>query len=166
MEKIEKTDEDSNDSDEENEEFSCKKRKMKFDLSMEEKKAKYETYLNCKLKYPKSQFCFFYFKGTCLLGNKCQFCHGYEEFSTDRYFTILQDKEAIEKSSQKYYQKFYFSEIIPSDEYNYDNLLEFQDKYPNLFKKKYTFKELKKSRKKRLLIRELLTKNIIEKFLS
>ena len=93
---------------EESEEFPLQKRKKKFDLTTEEIKAKYDKYLNCKLKYPKSQFCFFYFKGTCLLGDKCQFCHGYEEFSMDRYLNFLKDKDAVEKDSQKYYQKFYF----------------------------------------------------------
>ena len=155
---------DSNDSNEE-EEFPLYKRKHKLDLTIEEIKNKYEIYLNCKLKYPKSQFCFFYFKGTCLLGDKCQFCHGYKEFSMDRFFTFLQDKNAVEKSSQKFYQKFYFNQIIPKEQYTYDNLLEFQEQHSELFHKKYTFTELKKSRKKRLIIRKLLTKDIIEKFL-
>ena len=109
---------DSNDSNEE-EEFPLYKRKHKLDLTIEEIKNKYEIYLNCKLKYPKSQFCFFYFKGTCLLGDKCQFCHGYKEFSMDRFFTFLQDKNAVEKSSQKFYQKFYFNQIIPKEQYGF-----------------------------------------------
>ena len=146
-------------------EFQLKNRKKKFNLTKEEIKEKYNSYLNCKLKYPKSQFCYFYFKGTCLLGNKCQFCHGYEEFSMDRFLTFLEDKNAVEKSSQKFYQKFYFNQIISPNEYTYDNLLEYQEKHPELFKKKFTFEELKKSRKKRLKIRFLLTREIIEKFL-
>ena len=151
---------------EEGEEFPNKKRLKKIDLTDEQIKEKYNLYLNCKLKYPKSQFCFFYFKGTCLLGNKCQFCHGYDEFSMDRFFTFLKDKDAVEKSSQRYYQKFYFNRIIPPEEYTYDNLMEFQKNHPGLFKKIYTFEELKKSRKKRLEIRRLLTKDIIEKFIT
>ena len=166
MDKKEKNEEQENEIDEENEEFPITKRKKKFELTPEDIKAKYKKYLNCKLKYPKSQFCFFYFKGTCLLGKKCQFCHGYEEFSMDRYFTFLADKDAVEYSSQKYYQKFYFNMIISPDEYTYDNLLEFQEKHPDLFKQKYTFEQLKKSRKKRLKIRNPLTKEIIEKFLN
>ena len=165
MEKNEEIEDKENESEEENEEFPILKRKRKFEMTPEDIKAKYTKYLNCKLKYPKSQFCFFYFKGTCLLGNKCQFCHGYKEFSMDRYFTFLADKDAVEYSSQKYYQKFYFNMIISTDEYTYDNLLEFQETHPELFKKKYTFQQLKKSRKKRLEIRNPLTKEIIEKFL-
>ena len=151
---------------EEKEEFPIEKRKKKFEITIEEIKLKYDRYLNCKLKYPKSQFCFFYFKGTCILGKKCQFCHGYEEFSMDRYFTFLKDKTAVEYSCQKYYQKFYFNRIIPEDSYTYDNLLEFQEKHPDLFSKKFTFEQLKKSRKKRLVIRKLLTKDLIEQFLN
>jgi hypothetical protein len=166
MEKEEKKEESSED-EEEGEEFQIKNRKKKFELSIDEIKAKYKAYLNCKLKYPKSQFCYFYFKGTCLLGDKCQFCHGYEEFSMDRFFEFLQDEYALLKSSQKFYQKFYFNQIISPDEYTYDNLLEFQDKHPELFKKKYTFEDLQKSRSKRLKIRKLLTKdNVINIFIS
>jgi len=165
MEKEEKKEESSED-EEEGEEFQIKNRKKKFQLSIDEIKAKYQAYLNCKLKYPKSQFCYFYFKGTCLLGDKCQFCHGYDEFSMDRFFEFLQDEYAMLKSSQKFYQKFYFNQIISPDEYTYDNLLEFQEKHPELFKKKYTFEDLKKSRSKRLKIRKLLTKDIIDKFLE
>ena len=54
-------------------------RETKLEITNEEIKIEYDRYLNCKLKYPKSQFCFFYFKGTCLLGAKCQFCYGNEE---------------------------------------------------------------------------------------
>ena len=140
-------------------------RETKLEITNEEIKIEYDRYLNCKLKYPKSQFCFFYFKGTCLLGAKCQFCHGYEEFSMDRYFTFLKDKTAVNYSSQKYYQKFYFNHIIPEDEYTYDSLLEFQDKHPDLFVRKYTFEELKKSRENRLVIRKLLGKDIVTQFL-
>ena len=165
MEKEEKKEESSED-EEEGEEFQIKNRKKKFELSIDEIKAKYKAYLNCKLKYPKSQFCYFYFKGTCLLGDKCQFCHGYEEFSMDRFFEFLQDEYAMLKSSQKFYQKFYFNQIISPDEYTYDNLLEYQEKHPELFTKKYTFEDLKKSRSKRLKIRKLLTKDIIDKFLE
>ena len=164
MEKQEEEKE-SNDSNEE-EEFPINKRKNKLELTPDQIKIKYDAYLNCKLKYPKSQFCFFYFKGTCLLGNKCQFCHGYEEFSMDRFFNFLKDKTAVEKSSQKYYQKFYFNQIIPPEQYTYDNLLEFQEQHPDFFNRKYTFEELKKSRNKRLVIRKSLTKYIIEKFLK
>ena len=161
-----KSKEKENESEEDDEEeLPIKKKKRKFELTIEEIKSKYEKYLNCKLKYPKSQFCYFYFKGTCLLGNKCQFCHGYNEFSMDRYFTFLEDKDAVEYSSQKYYQKFYFNKIIPPEAYTYDNLLEYQDKHPNLFTKKYTFEQLQKSRKKRLKIRNALTKDLIEQFL-
>ena len=151
---------------EEKEEFDIKNRKNKFLLTEEEIKAKYEEYLNCKLKYPKSQFCYFYFKGTCLLGAKCQFCHGFKEFSMDRFFIFLKDEEALKKSSQKYYQKFYFNKIIPDAQYTYDNLLEYQENHPEHFKHKYTFEELQKSRKKRLKIRKLLSKDIIEQFLQ
>ena len=84
----------------------------------------------------------------------------------DRYFTFLKDKTAVEYSCQKYYQKFYFNRIIPEDSYTYDNLLEFQEKHPDLFSKKFTFEQLKKSRKKRLVIRKLLTKDLIEQFLN
>ena len=166
MQKEIKHEDSESEEEEENEEFQIKKRKKKFDLTKEEIKAKYNIYLNCKLKYPKSQFCFFYFKGTCLLGDTCQFCHGYEEFSMDRFFKFLNDKEAVEKSSQRFYQKFYFNQIISPDEYKYDNLLKFQEEHLDLFKHKYTFEELQKSRPKRLKIRKLLTKDIIEKFLK
>ena len=165
METNKKT-EDSESEEEENEEFNLKKRKKKFLFTLEEIKAKYNLYLNCKLKYPKSQFCYFYFKGTCTLGNKCQFCHGYKEFSMERFFKFLEDKEAVERNSQKFYQKFYFNQIIPPNEYTYDNLLEFQETHPDLFKKKFTFEELQESRPKRLKIRRLLTKDIIDKFLE
>ena len=141
------------------------RRTTKLEITDEEIKIEYDRYLNCKLKYPKSQFCFFYFKDECLLGDKCQFCHGYQEFSMDRYFTFLKDKTAVEYSSQKYYQKFYFNHIIPEDEYTYSNLLEYQDKHPDLFKKKFTLEELKESRQNRLVIRKLLGKDIINQFL-
>ena len=147
------------------EDFPSKKRKKKLEITNEEIKIKYDKYLNCKLKYPKSQFCFFYFKDECLLGSKCQFCHGYEEFSIDRFFTFLNDKTAVKYSSQKYYQKYYFNHIIPEDEYTYSNLLEYQEKHPDLFKRKFTFEELKKSRENRLVIRKLLAKDIINQFL-
>ena len=155
-----------NESEEEDEEIPLQKRKNKLNLTEEQIKSQYETYLNCKLLYPKSQFCFFYFKGTCLLGNKCQFCHGYQEFSLERYLTFLKDKDAVEKSSQKYYQKFYFYQIIPEDSYTYENLLEYQDKHPDEFKTKYTFEELKESRPKRLIIRRALVQDIMDKFLN
>ena len=157
--------EESSEEGEEKEEFDIKNRKNKFLLTEEEIKSKYEEYLNCKLKYPKSQFCYFYFKGTCLLGNKCQFCHGYKEFSMDRFFIFLKDEFALKKSCQKYYQKFYFNKIIPNDQYTYDNLLEYQKNHPEQFKDIYTFEELQKSRNKRLKIRKLLSKDIIEQFL-
>ena len=147
------------------EDFPSKKRKKKLEITNEEIKIKYDRYLNCKLKYPKSQFCFFYFKDECLLGSKCQFCHGYEEFSMDRFLTFLKDKTAVKYSSQKYYQKYYFNHIIPEDEYTYSNLLEYQEKHPDLFKRKFTFEELKKSRENRLVIRKLLAKDIINPFL-
>ena len=136
--------------------------RRKLKITIEEIKIQYDRYLNCKLKYPKSQFCFFYFKDECLLGNKCQFCHGYKEFSWDRFFTFLNDKDAVKYSSQKYYQKYYFNHIIPEDEYTYSNLLEFQEKHPDLFSKKFTFEELKSSRPKRYVIRKELGKEIID----
>ena len=150
---------------EEIEDFPSKKSKKKLEITNDEIKIKYDKYLNCKLKYPKSQFCFFYFKDECLLGSKCQFCHGYEEFSLERFLTFLNDKTAVKYSSQKYYQKYYFNHIIPEDEYSYSNLLEYQEKHPDLFKKKFTFEELKKSRENRIVIRKLLAKDIINQFL-
>ena len=147
---------------EEIEDFPSKKSKKKLEITNEEIKIKYDKYLNCKLKYPKSQFCFFYFKDECLLGSKCQFCHGYEEFSLERFLTFLNDKTAVKYSSQKYY---HFNHIIPEDEYSYNNLLEYQEKHPDLFKKKFTFEELKKSRENRIVIRKLLAKDIINQFL-
>lgn len=155
-----------NESEEDDEETITKKRLKKLNLTPEQIKSQYNEYLNCKLMYPKSQFCFFYFKGTCLLGNKCQFCHGYQEFSLERYLTFLKDETAVEKSSQKYFQKFYFNQLISEDEYTYDNLLEYQEKHPDEFKKKFTFEELKASRNNRLVIRKALTQNIIDNFLK
>lgn len=157
---------DENSSEEDNEEFNINKRKNKFSLILEEIKKKYEEYLNCKLGYPKSQFCYFYFKGSCILGSKCQFCHGYQEFSMDRYLAFLKDESALRKSCQKYYQKFYYNKIIPPEEYTYDNLLEYQEKHQEQFKNKYTFDHLQKSRKKRIKIRKLLTQDIIEQFMK
>ena len=167
MEKEVNKNQNENESEDDNdEETLIKKRIKKLNLTPEQIKSQYEAYLNCKLMYPKSQFCFFYFKGTCLLGNKCQFCHGYQEFSMDRYLTFLKDETAIEKSSQKFYQKFYFYQVISEDAYTYDNLLEYQEKHPDEFKKKYTFEELRSSRKNRLVIRKALTQNIIDNFLK
>ena len=161
-----KSKEKENESEEDDEEVLTKKRINKLNITPEQIKSQYDEYLNCKLMYPKSQFCFFYFKGTCLLGNKCQFCHGYQEFSLERYLTFLKDETAVEKSSQKYYQKFYFNQLISEDEYTYDNLLEYQEKHPDEFKKKFTFEELKASRKKRLVIRKALTQSLIDNFLK
>ena len=161
-----KSKEKENESEEDDEEVLTKKRINKLNITPEQIKSQYDEYLNCKLMYPKSQFCFFYFKGTCLLGNKCQFCHGYQEFSLERYLTFLKDETAVEKSSQKYYQKFYFNQLISEDEYTYDNLLEYQEKHPDEFKKKFTFEELKASRKNRLVIRKALTQSIIDNFLK
>ena len=79
----------------------------------------------------------------------------------DRFLTFLKDKTAVKYSSQKYYQKYYFNHIIPEDEYTYTNLLEYQEKHPDLFKRKFTFEELKKSRENRLVIRKLLARDII-----
>ena len=155
-----------NDSEDEENDLLTQKRLKKLNITPEQIKSQYDAYLNCKLKYPKTQFCFFYFKGTCLLGNKCQFCHGYQEFAMDRYLTFLKDKIAVESSSQKFYQKFYFNQLIPDEEYTYDNLLEYQEKHPEEFNKKFTFDELKASRKNRLVIRKALTQNIIDNFLK
>jgi hypothetical protein len=83
----------------------------------------------------------------------------------DRFFTFLNDKTAVKYSSQKYYQKYYFNHIIPEDEYTYSNLLEYQEKHPDLFKRKFTFEELKKSRENRLKIRKYIAKDIIDQFL-
>ena len=166
MEKILEIKTKENDSEDEENDLLTQKRLKKLNITPEQIKSQYDEYLNCKLMYPKSQFCFFYFKGTCLLGNKCQFCHGYQEFSMDRYLTFLKDKIAVESSSQKFYQKFYFNQLIPDDAYTYDNLLEYQEKHPEEFNKKYTFDELKASRKNRLVIRKALTQNIIDNFLK
>ena len=70
-----KSKEKENESEEDDEEVLTKKRINKLNITPEQIKSQYDEYLNCKLMYPKSQFCFFYFKGTCLLGNKRQFCH-------------------------------------------------------------------------------------------
>ena len=75
MEKIPNLEYRENESEEKNEELPVRKKRRKFDLNPEKIKFDYERYLNCKLKYPKSQFCYFYFKGTYTLGNKWQFCH-------------------------------------------------------------------------------------------
>ena len=166
MEKILEIKTKENDSEDEENDLLTQKRLKKLNITPEQIKSQYDAYLNCKLMYPKSQFCFFYFKGTCLLGNKCQFCHGYQEFSMDRYLTFLKDKIAVESSSQKFYQKFYFNQLIPDEEYTYDNLLEYQEKHPEEFNKKFTFDELKASRKNRLVIRKALTQNIIDNFLK
>ena len=154
------------DSEEEDEEIPLNKRSNKLNLTIELIKSQYEVYLNCKLLHPKSQFCLFYFKGICILGTKCQFCHGFQEFSMDRYLTFLKDKFAVENSSQKCFQKFYFDQVLPEEEYTYDNLIEYQEKHPEEFKVKYTFEELKESRDKRLVIRKALTQNIMENFLK
>ena len=167
MEKIPNNLEDrENESEEENEELPVQKKKRKLDLNPEKIKFEYERYLNCKLKYPKSQFCYFYFKGTCTLGNKCQFCHGYSEFSMDRYLTFLKDKDAIENGDQHFYQKFYFDQVISEDDYTYDSLLEYQNNHKDEFKNIYTFEELKESRPKRIIIRKALSLNLIEQFLT
>ena len=166
MEKILEIKTKENDSEDEENDLLTQKRLKKLNITPEQIKSQYDAYLNCKLKYPKTQFCFFYFKGTCLLGNKCQFCHGYQEFSMDRYLTFLKDKIAVESSSQKFYQKFYFNQLIPDEEYTYDNLLEYQEKHPEEFNKKFTFDELKASRKNRLVIRKALTQSIIDNFLK
>ena len=166
MEKILEIKTKENDSEDEENDLLTQKRLKKLNITPEQIKSQYDAYLNCKLKYPKTQFCFFYFKGTCLLGNKCQFCHGYQEFAMDRYLTFVKDKIAVENSSQKFYQKFYFNQLIPDDAYTYDNLLEYQEKHPEEFNKKFTFDELKASRKNRLVIRKALTQNIIDNFLK
>ena len=166
MEKILEIKTKENDSEDEENDLLTQKRLKKLNITPEQIKSQYDAYLNCKLKYPKTQFCFFYFKGTCLLGNKCQFCHGYQEFEMDRYLTFVKDKIAVENSSQKFYQKFYFNQLIPDEEYTYDNLLEYQEKHPEEFNKKYTFDELKASRKNRLVIRKALTQSIIDNFLK
>ena len=166
MEKIPNIQDKENESEEENEEIPVQKKKRKLDLNPAKIKFEYERYLNCKLKYPKSQFCYFYFKGTCTLGNKCQFCHGYKEFSMDRYLTFLKDKDAVENGDQHFYQKFYFDQVIPEDDYTYDSLLEYQEKHKDEFTKLYTFEELKESRPNRIIIRRALTQNLIEQFLN
>ena len=62
MEKGEDIVNNENEEEEEREDLYLKKRKKKFKLTTEEMKAKYDKYLNCKLKYPKSQFFFFILK--------------------------------------------------------------------------------------------------------
>ena len=163
MKKKSKKEEKGNDSEEENDLLN-QKNPGKLDITPEEIKVEYERYLNCKLKYPKSQFCFFYFKDECILGNKCQFCHGYKEFSMERFLNFVKDKTAVETSSQKYYQKYYFNHIIPTELYTYENLLDYQEKHKDKFKTLYTIEELKESREKRYVIRKVLGQEILEQF--
>ena len=163
MKKKSKKEEKGNDSEEENDLLN-QKNPGKLDITPEEIKVEYERYLNCKLKYPKSQFCFFYFKDECTLGNKCQFCHGYKEFSMERFLNFAKDKTAVETSSQKYYQKYYFNHIIPTELYTYENLLDYQEKHKDKFKTLYTIEELKESREKRYVIRKVLGQEILEQF--
>ena len=151
-------------SDEDKEEIPVKKKRL-LDLNPTKIKFEYERYLNCKLKYPKSQFCYFYFKGTCTLGAKCQFCHGLNEFSMDRYLTFLKDKDAVENGDQHFYQKFYFDQVISEDDYTYDSLLEYQANHKDEFEKIFTFEELKESRPNRIIVRNALSRYIIENFL-
>ena len=61
MKKKSKKEEKGNDSEEENDLLN-QKNPGKLDITPEEIKVEYERYINCKLKYPKTQLCFFYFK--------------------------------------------------------------------------------------------------------
>ena len=78
-------------------------------LSLDFIKEKYFSYLNTKIKYPKSQFCFFYFKGFCLLPKeKCQFAHGFEDLNYSDFLLFVKDKNAFENENQKNYKKNIF----------------------------------------------------------
>ena len=84
----------------------------------------------------------------------------------DRYLTFLKDKDAVENGGQHFYQKFYFDQVISEQEYTYDSLLVYQEKHEDEFQKQYTFEELKESRPNRIVIRNALSKYIIENFLN
>ena len=116
-----------------------KKKDIHFgkNLSLEFIEEKYLTYTKTKIKYPKSQFCFFYFKGFCLLPKKeCQFAHGFEDLNYNNFLLFVNDKKSFENENQKKLQKEYFYRFISNSEnFFYLNLLEFQNENKNLFKK-------------------------------
>ena len=137
-------------------------------LSLDFIKEKYFSYLNTKIKYPKSQFCFFYFKGFCLLPKeKCQFAHGFEDLNYSDFLLFVKDKNAFENENQKKLQKEYFYRFISTiQEFFYVNLFEFQNEHKNLFQKIFTKEEIQNNRENRVIIRNEMNKDILTKLLK
>ena len=142
-----------------------KAREKKY--SLEKIKEQYNDYINHKFKYPKGQFCLFYFKGTCTLNDKCQFAHGINDFSFENYLKLINDPEAIKTELQKNWQNYKFYQLFKEySSYNYDNLVEYQKKHKELFPKEYTLDEIRYDRSIRNIIRIPMGKEIISGFLK
>ncbi len=147
----------------ENPENKLKKRKH----SIEKIKEQYNKYINHKFKYPKGQFCLFYFKGTCSLNDECQFAHGMTDFSFENYLKLINDPEAIKTELQKYWQNYKFYQLFKEyDSYTYDNLIEYQKIHKELFPKEYSLDEIRHDRSIRNIIRMPMGKEIISEFLK
>ena len=130
----------------------------------EEILAEYNKYLAHNFKYPKAQFCYFYFKGICM-NNKCQFVHGIKELDFDSFLLFIQDKEIFNKEKQIQWQKPYFYRLIDIKDRTYDSLFQYQnvhkDKFPNI----YTQQELIDDSLKRMVIRREIAKEILYEFI-
>ena len=160
MEKIENEKNDKNNNNDSNNDSNYKNQKIPIEKIREE----YNIYINHKFKYPKGQFCKFFFRGTCTLENKCQFAHGMTDFSFDNYLKFINDPEAIKTESQNVWQPYYYYRLFK--EYSYDNLMEYQKKHKELFKVPFTLEEMRAERNKRDMVRMSMAKEIISQFLK
>ena len=149
MEKIENEKNDKNNNNDSNNDSNYKNQKIPIEKIREE----YNIYINHKFKYPKGQFCKFFFRGTCTLENKCQFAHGMRDFSFDNYLKFINDPEAIKTESQNVWQPYYYYRLFK--EYSYDNLMEYQKKHKELFKVPFTLEEMRAERNKRVQLLNL-----------
>ena len=144
-----------------------KNKEKKKKNSIETIKKNFNNYVNHKFKYPKGQFCLFYFKGTCSLNNKCQFAHGMTDFSFENYLKLINDPEAIKTELQKYWQHYNFYQLFKEYHlYPYDNLVEYQKTHKELFPKEYSLDEIRNNRNIRNIIRMPMGKEIISEFLK
>ncbi len=144
-----------------------KNKEKKKKNSIETIKVNFNNYVNHKFKYPKGQFCLFYFKGTCSLNNKCQFAHGMTDFSFENYLKLINDPEAIKTELQKYWQHYNFYQLFKEYHlYPYDNLVEYQKTHKELFPKEYSLDEIRNNRNIRNIIRMPMGKEIISEFLK
>ena len=100
----------------------------------EEILSEYIKYLAYNFKYPKAQFCYFYFKGICI-NNKCQFAHGIKELDFNSFLRFIQDKETYNKEKQIQWQKPYFYRLIEIKDRTYDSLFPYQNAHKDKFSK-------------------------------